>query len=84
MGRGPCLTSLQRPSLAESSWVPWGNWHLWFDRLWERVCCMAQLGTLDCGRKLSHPEVGGTRNHRVQPHTPQTAKLRSWEGAVCG
>lgn len=58
MGRGPCSASPQRLSLAGSSRAPWGNWHLWFGRLWERVCRMAQLGTLDYGRKLSHPEVG--------------------------
>lgn len=40
------------------------NWHLWFDRLWERVCCTAQQGTRDYGRKLSHPEVGRDKEPR--------------------
>lgn len=55
--------------------APWGNWHLWFGRLWERAGCMAQLGTLDYGRKRRHPEVGRDEEPWGQPLTPQTANL---------
>lgn len=64
MGRGALLDAPvkavpgTRKGQGASSREPWENWHLWLDRLWEAVCCMAQLGTLDRGRKLRRPKVG--------------------------
>ena len=68
-----------RKGQAESSWEPWENWHLWFDRLWGTVCCMALLGPLDCGRKLSRPEVERDKETTGSRFllNPQTVELRA-------
>lgn len=62
-----------RKGQGAGSWEPWGNWHLWFDGLWETVCCTAQLGTPDCGAgSAGVRKWEGTRKCWIQPRTPST------------